>query len=131
MWVRAVVRMTPPPKQERQDTTNPPLEPSDTSTCNNTVILHLPNHPFGQKTTHSFHMGSTHLCSMLAILHFKGSSFTADLFSNKHRNETDKKRDQSKDAHGDNFGGKQVHLEVSRLTLSNLKIWQLYESFPE
>ena len=32
MWVRAVVRMTPPPKQERQDTMKPPLEFSDRST---------------------------------------------------------------------------------------------------
>ena len=32
MWVRAVVRMTPPPKQERQDTMKPPREFSDKST---------------------------------------------------------------------------------------------------
>ena len=32
MCVRAVVRMTPPPKQERQDTTKAPLDPSDTFT---------------------------------------------------------------------------------------------------
>ena len=35
MWVKAVVRITPPPKQERQETTKPPLEPSDRSTCSN------------------------------------------------------------------------------------------------
>ena len=52
-------------------------------------------------------MGSTHSSYPLSILRVLQSLhlITADLFCNKHRNEADEKRDQSKDAHGDNFRG--------------------------